>query len=72
MLLEVNSSLSLRIDYEKEVAIGITEKVISPVDDEIKRTLVLDTLRLIAPPKAQLLRNKLVENKSLIPQVAQN
>ena len=72
MLLEVNSSPSLRIDYEKEVAIGITEKVISPVDDEIKGTLVLDTLRLIAPPKAQLLRNKLVENKSLIPQVAQN
>ena len=57
MLLEVNSSPSLRIDYEKEVAIGITEKVISPVDDEVKRTLVIDTLRLIAPPKSQLNKN---------------
>ena len=57
MLLEVNSSPSLRIDYDKEVVIGITEKVISPVDDEVKRTLVLDTLRLIAPPKSHLLRN---------------
>ena len=56
MLLEVNSSPSLRIDYEKEIALGIAEKVISPVDDEVKRTLVLDTLRLIAPPKGQLQR----------------
>ena len=49
MLLEVNSSPSLRIDYDKEVALGITERVISPVDDEVKRELVLDTLILVAP-----------------------
>ncbi len=49
MLLEVNSSPSLRIDYEKEVSVGITERVISPVDAEVKQQLVMDTLRLVIP-----------------------
>jgi tubulin polyglutamylase TTLL11 len=49
MLLEVNASPSLRIDFEQEVAAGIYECVPSPVDEEIKRPLVLDTLILAAP-----------------------
>ena len=49
MLLEVNSSPSLRIDYEHEVAIGIHEYLHSPIDEEIKRPLVMQTLLLVAP-----------------------
>ena len=48
-LLEVNSNPSLRIDYEREVAIGINEYIHSPLDEEIKRPLVAETLQLVAP-----------------------
>ncbi len=49
MLLEVNSSPSLRLDYEHELAIGIHEYLHSPLDEEIKRPLVRQTLLLMAP-----------------------
>lgn len=49
ILLEVNSNPSLRIDFEQEVAPGISQYVHSPVDEEIKRPLVMDTLMLVAP-----------------------
>ena len=49
-LLEVNANPSLRIDYEKEVALGICEYVHSPVDEEIKKPLVMDTLIMVTPP----------------------
>ena len=51
MLLEVNANPSLRIDYEKEVAPGITEYLPSPVDEEVKRPMIRDTLLLVAPKK---------------------
>ena len=49
ILLEVNANPSLRIDFEHEVAPGIPEYIHSPVDEEIKRPLVMDTLLLVAP-----------------------
>jgi len=49
MLLEVNASPSMRLDYEQQVSPGVVEVVKSPVDEEIKKALVLDTLLLIAP-----------------------
>ena len=51
MLLEVNASPSLRIDFDREVAPGIYEHVFSPVDEEIKKPLVFDTLLLVAPKR---------------------
>ena len=47
-LLEVNANPSLRIDYENEIAPGIAEYIFSPVDEEIKKPLVMDTLLLMA------------------------
>lgn len=55
MLLEVNANPSLRIDFEQEIAPGIYEYVHSPVDEEIKRPLVMDTLILAAPRHKPLL-----------------
>lgn len=49
MLLEVNASPSMRLDYEQEMSPGVVEVVKSPVDEEIKKALVLDTLLLVAP-----------------------
>ena len=49
VLLEVNACPSLRLDYEHEVSPGVCEYVSSPVDEEIKKPLVMDTLLLIAP-----------------------
>lgn len=49
ILLEVNASPSLRIDFDREVAPGIYEHVFSPVDEEIKKPLVFDTLLLVSP-----------------------
>jgi len=49
MLLEVNASPSMRLDCEQEVSPGVVEVVSSPVDEEIKKALVLDTLLLVAP-----------------------
>jgi len=49
MLLEVNASPSMRLDYEQQVSAGVVELVKSPVDEEIKKALVLDTLLLVAP-----------------------
>ena len=51
MLLEVNANPSLRIDYEHELAPGISEYLHSPVDEEIKKSLVLNTLLVVAPKK---------------------
>jgi len=49
MLLEVNASPSMRLDYEQTVSPGVVETVKSPVDEEIKKALVLDTLLVVAP-----------------------
>ena len=49
ILLEVNASPSMRLDYEQQVSPGVVEVVKSPVDEEIKKALVLDTLLLVAP-----------------------
>ena len=57
ILLEVNANPSLRIDYENEIGLGIYEYIHSPVDEEIKKPVVYDTLLLAAP------RNKLVKSR---------
>lgn len=51
ILLEVNANPSLRTDYDTQdtIAAGITEYINSPVDEEIKRPVVMDTLLLVAP-----------------------
>ncbi|KAI3384494.1 hypothetical protein SNEBB_009194 [Seison nebaliae] len=49
ILLEVNSSPSLRIDYEKKMPNGDTIAMPSQIDERIKQPLILDTLRLVAP-----------------------
>lgn len=49
MLLEVNCNPSLRIDYETEDLEGKITTVPSPIDEEIKMPLVLETLKLVAP-----------------------
>lgn len=51
MLLEVNCNPSLRIDYELEGPNGQIVCLPSPIDYEIKKPLVLQTLKLIAPQK---------------------
>lgn len=51
MLLEVNCNPSLRIDYEIETTDGRVLSVLSPIDLEIKKPLVLETLKLVAPPR---------------------
>ncbi|XP_013406638.1 tubulin polyglutamylase TTLL11 isoform X3 [Lingula anatina] len=51
ILLEVNSSPSLRTDYEKEVAPGVVEYIHSPVDLDIKKPVIMETLLLVAPKK---------------------
>lgn len=50
MLLEVNCNPSLRIDFEIETKQG-TYSLLSPIDLEIKKPLVLETLKLVAPKK---------------------
>ncbi|XP_060930143.1 tubulin polyglutamylase TTLL11 [Limanda limanda] len=49
ILLEVNSSPSMRIEHEKEVSSGVFEFVPSPVDEEVKVGVIRDTLRLMDP-----------------------
>ncbi|XP_033108275.1 tubulin polyglutamylase TTLL11-like [Anneissia japonica] len=51
ILLEVNANPSLRLDYEYEPSPGIVESVPSPVDEEIKIPLVMDTLKIVVPSK---------------------
>lgn len=51
MLLEVNCNPSLRIDYEIETNDGHVLSILSPIDLEIKKPLVLETLKLVAPRK---------------------
>ncbi len=51
MLLEVNCNPSLRIDYEIETSNGHILSILSPIDLEIKKPLVLETLKLVAPQK---------------------
>lgn len=46
-LLEVNSSPSLRIDYEEENSSGRTELLLSTTDLEIKLPVITDSLKLI-------------------------
>lgn len=51
MLLEINSSPSLRIDSEVEISPGVMDYVPSPKDEEVKIPLIRDTLLLVAPQK---------------------
>ncbi|CAF1577219.1 unnamed protein product [Rotaria magnacalcarata] len=50
ILLEVNSNPSLRIDFDKNEAGKIIYQP-SPIDEEIKRPLVFETLKLALPKK---------------------
>lgn len=51
MLIEVNSNPSLRIDYEITNNDGTKIYIPSPIDIEIKKPLVLETLKAVAPKK---------------------
>jgi hypothetical protein len=51
VLLEVNCNPSLRVDYELESKDGRIKSVPSPIDIEIKKPLVLETLKLVAPKR---------------------
>jgi len=51
VLLEVNCNPSLRVDYEIEAEDGTKCYIPSLIDEEIKKPLVMETLRLIAPKK---------------------
>ncbi|XP_072310639.1 tubulin polyglutamylase TTLL11 [Eucyclogobius newberryi] len=51
ILLEVNSSPSMRIEHEQEVASSVFEYVPSPVDEEVKVNVIRDTLRLMDPSR---------------------
>ena len=51
ILLEVNSNPSLRIDYEIEDESGAKMFIPSMIDADIKKPLVLETLKLVAPKK---------------------
>jgi tubulin polyglutamylase TTLL11 len=51
VLLEVNCNPSLRVDYEIETEDGGKCFIPSLIDEEIKKPLVMETLRLIAPRK---------------------
>ena len=46
-LLEVNSSPSLRIDYEEEISPSQTELFLSMTDLEIKLPIIMDSLKLV-------------------------
>ena len=49
VLLEVNSNPSLSITAEQEVSPGVVEYMPSVKDEEVKRSLIRDTLILVAP-----------------------
>ncbi|CAM2703411.1 unnamed protein product [Rotaria socialis] len=51
ILLEVNANPSLRIDFDKENEAGKLTYQSSPIDEEIKKPLVLETLKLALPKK---------------------
>ncbi|CAF1040081.1 unnamed protein product [Adineta steineri] len=51
MLLEVNANPSLRIDFDKENDTGKLVYQSSPIDEEIKKPLILETLKLALPKK---------------------
>ncbi|CAF4657120.1 unnamed protein product [Rotaria sp. Silwood1] len=51
ILLEVNANPSLRIDFDKENGAGRLIYQSSPIDEEIKKPLVLETLKLALPKK---------------------
>ncbi|UJR08939.1 hypothetical protein I4U23_013191 [Adineta vaga] len=51
ILLEVNANPSLRIDFDKENDAGKRIYQTSPIDEEIKKTLILETLKLALPKK---------------------
>ncbi|CAF1159100.1 unnamed protein product [Rotaria sordida] len=51
ILLEVNANPSLRIDFDKENGAGKLIYQSSPIDEEIKKPLVLETLKLALPKK---------------------
>lgn len=55
ILLEVNCNPSLRIDFESETPDGRIVSLASPIDVEIKKTLVLETLKLACPKKKLVL-----------------
>ena len=49
VLLEVNSNPSLSITSEQEVSPGVVEYMPSVKDEEVERSLIRDTLILVAP-----------------------
>ncbi|XP_059214335.1 tubulin polyglutamylase TTLL11 isoform X3 [Centropristis striata] len=75
VLLEVNSNPSMRIEHEQEVAPGVFEYVPSPVDEEVKVSVIRDTLRLMDPghrkPSISQLRAAGLEQGEEIPMEAE-
>ncbi|XP_024918355.1 tubulin polyglutamylase TTLL11 isoform X2 [Cynoglossus semilaevis] len=69
ILLEVNSSPSMRIEHEKEITPGVFEYVPSPVDEEVKVGVIRDTLRLMDPSRKKQSQTKAggCEQKEEIP-----
>jgi hypothetical protein len=51
MLLEVNCNPSLRIDFLNENQQGKITSIPSPIDRDIKKPLVYETLLMMAPKK---------------------
>jgi tubulin polyglutamylase TTLL11 len=60
ILLEVNSNPSLSITSEQEVTPGVFEYLPSAKDEEVKRTLIRDTLIMMAP-KNKYTRKRFVQ-----------
>lgn len=66
MLLEVNSNPSLSITEEHDSPTGGVEYLVSTKDEEVKRTLIRDTLILVAPKNKYTRRRQVALNISVI------
>ncbi|KAK1787600.1 hypothetical protein P4O66_016099 [Electrophorus voltai] len=64
VLLEVNANPSMRIEHEQEVSPGVYEYVPSPVDEEVKVSVIRDTLRLMDPAQRKPHVNCKLSNSS--------
>ncbi|CAN2389015.1 Tubulin polyglutamylase TTLL11 [Pristimantis euphronides] len=58
VLLEVNANPSMKIDHEQELLPGVYENVPSLVDEEVKITVIRDTLCLVDPGRRRSNQNR--------------
>ncbi|XP_066436376.1 tubulin polyglutamylase TTLL11 isoform X2 [Eleutherodactylus coqui] len=58
VLLEVNANPSMKIEHEQELLPGVFENVPSLVDEEVKITVIRDTLRLVDPGRRRSNQNR--------------